>query len=472
MSEFKINGREIKSLLKKGKELSEHEKQFEFLRRSYVGGEEYREGKYLIKHKREFEKSYKRRLDQAVYTNYVSPVVDVYNGYLHRERIKRENRGINKTLYNEYILDADLNGTSHESFMREVSLISSIFGCVGILIDNPINSKGNLGVDISNGLHTYSKIYTPENIINMIYSFDTGRPVLDIVVLEEDFEDSFNYYVIYTQDSWYRVKRKGSSQPVLISRGEHRLGIVPFILHKNKSSALESLGTSDIIDIAELNKRVYQLDSSALEIIENTAFPFLEMPKVSNIGGNEEEVVIGTTNVLEYDAAETPSGAHRWIEPSGQSLDKILNWRNQSLEDIRYHSKIGGTDSTSSRSAESGVSLEIRFQQLNSILSEKAESLENTENAIFWLLGLWNNMSWEGKVEYSRKFGVKDLAFELDQILKSKNIISSKTFDKEISKRVAGKILVDTEEDIINKISEESAEGPSLNSVNLGDINA
>jgi len=439
---FKINGIEVKDLLKKDKELSEHDAEQEFLKRSYVGGAEYREGEYLIRHVREAKKSFVRRLAQAVFTNYVSPVIDIYNSYLHKDKVTRKNEGINQALYEAYSDDADLEGRSHAKVMREVSRLASLFGSIGILVDSPANLTGNLGSDLAKGLHTYTKLYTLENIINMIYDYSTGRPVLDIVVLHEDFNGgAYEHYVIYTTNEFFRFKKKSRGQPELISQGEHSLGLVPFIFHKNKDGMLGDTGVSDVVDIAELNKRVYQFDSAALEIIENTSFPFLEVPRMPNVGGDSGDIEIGTTNVLEFDA-DAQDGRHKYVEPSGDSLDAILNWRNQTLEDIRYHSKIGGTDSTKTGgNAESGVTLELRFQQLNAVLSEKAEAMENTETAIFNLVAMWNAMNYEGSVEYTRRFGVRDLGMELDVIMKADSFVSSAKFKEEASRKIISRVL-------------------------------
>ena len=474
MTDFNINGYSLKELTKKGKELREHEEEVEFLMKSYVGGAEYREGEYLTRHKRENKASFKKRLENSVFTNYTSPVIDIYNGYLHREQKERSNKGLNDSLFKAYIEDADLNGRTHDKIMREVSRLSSLMGSVGILIDSPESSTGSLGSDISAGLHTYIKVYTPNNIVNLIYNYDTGRPVLDILVLNEDFDDSvYEYYVIYTNEEWFRIKQKDNTKPELISQGVHGLGIVPFIIHKNKDSLISKFGVSDVSDIAELNKRVYQLDSSAIEIIENTAFPFLEVPRRDNPATGDGDIIIGTTNVLEVDPDTT--NKHRWVEPDGLSLDKILMWRNQTLEDIRYHSKIGGTDGVNSNKALSGVSLEIMFQQLNSILADKAESLENTENAIFSIIGLWNNQTWDGSIVYSRRFGVRDLSFELDQFIKASLFVDSKEFTKEMAEKVARKVLTNVDEktiDLIVKEVEDNHGNSAGNSVSEDSLNA
>lgn len=475
---LKINGIDVEKLLKKSGELKDHEEEFKFLRRSYIGGQEYRNGEYLIRHKREIKSSFKRRLKSAVYTNYVAPIIDIYNSYLHREKPNRDRGSINRTLWEAYMKDADLNGNDHQSVMRDVSFVSSLYGLVGILVDTPSTATGNLGVDVSSGIHTFVKLYTPENIIHLKYSFATGRPELDIVVLNEDFDDgSYKYYIIYTKNEFYRIRRKRDSYPEIIAEGTHSLGYVPFIVHKNKGSILEETGASDVIDIAELNRRVYQLDSTALEIMENTAFPFLEVPKERSIGGNKEDVVIGTTNVLEFDP-EKNDGRHKWVEPQGHSLAEILKWRNQALEDIRYHSKIGGTDSIKSRSAMAGVSLELVFQQLNAVLSGKAEGMERTESSIFRTVADANNSTWGGVVKYPRRFGVRDLSFELDQALKVDSLIDSPSFRKAVgidaARRTLGDdaetevVLKDIKSDIENSSGTSGIPSASVNAMNGG----
>jgi len=115
--------------------------------------------------------------------------------------------------------------------------------------------------------------------------------------------------------------------------------------------------------------------------------------------------------------------------------------------------------------------LEIRFQQLNSLLSEKAESLESTENWIFKTVAAWNLTEWLGSVEYSRKFGVQDLLYELDVIMKAVSVVESTKFKSLASQSIVRKIIPAASESDLIAIDGEIDKPAAHSSVSLDALN-
>ena len=111
---------------------------YKYFERSYEGGSAYRDGSYLLKHKRESDGDYERRLKQSSFVNFCADVVDIYNSYLYREQPSREIK--NKTVAVEtFLKDADLEGRPWAKVMRNTSKMAGFYGVLGAIIDKLID---------------------------------------------------------------------------------------------------------------------------------------------------------------------------------------------------------------------------------------------------------------------------------------------------------------------------------------------
>ncbi len=444
---------QAKKLLAKHDDLKDKEDSLELFRRSYVGGSEYRDGDYLIRHEKEKKRAYHRRVKEAVYTNYCAPIVDIFSSYLFRERPQRSlgAGSDNDPAMSRFLNDADMRGRSFAELMREVAKWASVFGYMGIITDKPVSDTApNRATELANDVRPYISYYAPTSIINWKFSSDyIGPPRLSTLVLkEQEINEDESVYKIWTETTWelwvIRESKGREQEPEFIMEGENRLGAIPFTLVVNKDAFDEMSGVSDLTDIAEINRYIYRIDSMAYEVIAGTAFPFLEVPVDQLRGPSNEDVVVGTGNVLERDVNDRVG--HRWIEPAHASLGRIMEWRNQAVQDIREIAKMGGAQSTSRQgsAAFSGVAMEVKFQQLNAVLAAKATSMEHAEESILRYALMWENKNHDNvSVRYPRKFGIRDVVTDLDSALRAKSIIFSPEYDKLVQKSLASRSLSD-----------------------------
>ena len=104
----------------------------------------------------------------------------------------------------------------------------------------------------------------------------------------------------------------------------------------------------------------------------------------------------------------------------------------------------------------SGDALEIEFQDLNAILSEKAAMLEATETRIFDLIAKWQGVQQPTiNITYPRKFGVREIGRDIDNTIKALTVVSSNKFKKEKSKQIAGLMTKDSKPDDVQAIMDE-----------------
>ena len=269
---------DIEKLLDKHDENEEHHEEWELFRRSYVGGQEYREGEYLIKHAMETNTAFRNRVKQAMFVNYCAPIVDIYTAYLFKERPSRDIAGMDGEAFKQFLFNADLEGRSYGKLMRELSRWASVFGHMGVIVDKPVSDGAkSRAEELAFGVRPYISYYKPSAIINWGWELNySGPPVLAFLVLREpELKEDVDLYRIWYKDRWELwEKNEVDGQPdetTLVDSGENPLGEIPFVLVRNRDSLDRMVGVSDIADVAAINKRIYYYDSDALEIIERTA---------------------------------------------------------------------------------------------------------------------------------------------------------------------------------------------------------
>ena len=437
--------------------------QYNFLRRSYEGGAAYKEGKYLIKHVREKDPDYIRRLEQASFVNFCGDTVDLYNSYLYRVPPVRDFK-VEDPALDSFREDADLDGRPWQKVVRELAKLAGAMGIMGAIVDKPQAQEGqepkSKAAEQDAGIRPYVATYPPQSIWDWKFKRNAqGQMVLVELVLEEECFDGKPEIMLWREATVERWKQKAEGK--WTQEGETRineLGRIPFALLRNRDSFKRMTGVADIADIANVNRRIYYLDSDALEIIENTAFPILEGS--AEAVSTDQEKVIGATKLLKRPEGGVNESGFRWIEAPHTSLEQILKHRTASIEDIKGMAKTGQGE-VQKQQAESGVALELRFQQLNALLAEKAENAEDFERIIFELVGLWEDVDYGAVIKYPRSFGVRDLTNDLNTALTAKALIPSRTFGAEMAKEFVGRVLhEDTKPDIIKKIEKELDQGP------------
>ena len=89
--------------------------------------------------------------------------------------------------YLHFLVDADLDGRSFNTVMREVQMNASIYGNCWVIVDKPQSNAKTRAEELAQDIRPYLSIYTPENVVNWRYARSaSGRFYLDMLVLVED----------------------------------------------------------------------------------------------------------------------------------------------------------------------------------------------------------------------------------------------------------------------------------------------
>lgn len=390
--------------------------QWKYLLESYVGGEEYRRAGHLTRYQLETDAEYTARLKATPLENHCQSVVSVFNSFLFREEPDREFGMISMLPeLQDFLNDADLDGRSLDSFMKDVSTWSSVFGHSWIIISKPNVGAVTQADEQALGVRPYVSLLTPLVVLDWTWNrMPSGRYELTYFKYLEDVNGQ-----VRTVKEWYKdiikttivnVQDNTIQEELIEING---LGKIPAIIAYNGRSTVRGIGVSDIADIADAQRFIYNATSEVEQSIRLDSHPSL-------VKTPETQAGIGAGSLIHMPENLDPGLKPYLLEFGGASVESIYTSIKHTIDSIDKMANTGGVRATESRTM-SGVALETEFQLLNARLSEKADNLELAEEQMWTLFAEYMGYSWDGEVDYPGSFNMRDTQAEVDRLVKAKN---------------------------------------------------
>ena len=414
------NGNSIFSIIGVHNEYLNHYKRWQFLMRSYLGGHEYRVGQYLTRYVYESDNEYLKRIAVTPLENHVKAITHIYNSYLFRNTPKRDYGNLANYPEMEMLLeDADLEGRSFDSFMRDVNVMSTVYGHCLVMVEKPKSLARTRAQELNQKIRPYLNIYTPPNVLDWNFKrTESGLYELNYLKLVEventTYGEAETYFIReYTNETvkLYAYHPDKEEATTLIEELPNDLGRIPAVWVYANRSPSRGVGVSDIGDVADMSNSIYNDLSELDQLIRISNHPSLvKTPEVEASAGAGALVTVPN----ELDPGLKPY----LLQPSGQSIEGILNSINTKVEMIDRMSHMGAIRSIKTRQT-SGISQMAEFQLLDTRLSEKARNLELAEEHIWRLVANWMQTDFTGTIKYPRAFHLKDKSLDIDTLKKA-----------------------------------------------------
>ena len=415
---------------------------WEYFIRSYLGGKEYHDGKFLQQYLLELESEYLKRLNYTPLDNHARNVIDIYSSFLFRVPPTRELGTLSDDpSVDQFLKDTDFEGRSFDALMREVQNYASVYGHCWILVDKPSTNVMTRAEELEQGIRPYLNIYTPENVLDWKYTRSPqGYYFLEYVKIRESIDSDKEVYKIWYEDKIDTVFLPTSNrdEPVLAESIPNPIMRIPAVILYNQRSPMRGIGVSDLTDIADLQKCIYNELSEIEQIIRISNHPSL-------VKTRDTEAVGGAGSIIEIPDNLDANLKPYILQPSGSNLDGVIKSIMHKVDAINRLSHVGAIRSTGER-VQSGIALRTEFQLLNARLAQKAKLMELAEEQIWRLFALWQETVFDGEIVYPDSFDIRDWATDLEllQTAKASNVKSS-TFNKEIEKQIARTVIEDDE---------------------------
>jgi len=437
---------------------------WQFLRDSYNGGYDYFMGKYLEPYYYESRDDYEKRLRMLALDNHVKAIVGIYTSFLFRKEPKREYATIeNDPALESFLEDADLDGRSFQAFIRDAATFAMVYGNVWILVEKPVSVANTRAEELQQDIRPYVSMFTPENVLDWEYERQpNGLYELTYLKIKEEVINNNQYIREYTKDEINIYKMNGQEKTAdFIETIPNTIGKIPAVCFYAARSATRGVGISAVGDQADMQRSIYEELNEIQSIIRLTNHPSL-------VKTQDTEATAGAGSIVQLPSNLDPGLKPYLLQPSGASIESVLNSIQKKVDAINQMSSVGGIRSIESRRL-SGIALSSEFQLLGAKISDFALNCEHVEEQIWRLWCMFQGTTWEGKINYPRSFSIQDKANDIAMLKMAKEAnIENANVRAEIDEKIY-ETLMEKEYDLEENEEVEEVEPNQPNQPNQPD---
>ena len=414
---------------------------WEYYIRSYNGGYDYTIGQYLNRYNLELDNEFNQRLANTPCDNHCKNIIQIYSSFLFRVKPSRNFGSMaDEPSLESFLKDADLDGNSFNSVIKQAQNYASIYGHCFMILDKPTIQTRTRAEELNQDIRPYISIVTPENVLDWNFKREVnGKYYLDYLKIREEVDKEGGIYMrVWYPDRIDTIYQKDNDEPSIIDTADNLIGKIPAVILYNSKSHKRGIGQSDVTDIADLQKAIYNEYSEIEQLIRLTNHPSLVKTPSVNASA-------GAGAVIEMPEEIEPNLKPYLLQPSGQNLNAIMDSIRHKVDAINRIAHTGAIRTTKTQ-VSSGIALQTEFELLNARLSEKADNLEIAEEQLFRCYAMFQNVEFDGEINYPDSFNIKDYAMDLQFFSMAKAMnIESPTFNKEIDKEIIRSVLDDDE---------------------------
>jgi hypothetical protein len=440
-----------------------NQNRWEFYLRSYMGGEDYQDGSYLTPYLNESSDEYSRRIRLTPLDNHCRNIVHIYTSFLWRTPPTRQyNTLSNNQALDSFIADADLDGQSFDSFMKQAQIWASVYGHVWLMVDKPQSNAGTRAEELEQGIRPYVTLFTPENVFDWKWErMPSGRFELVYLKVREsidrkDATTTISHFRIWRKDIIEHWIEDGETDSK-IDEMPNPLGRIPAVFLPANRSVVRGVGISDLSDVAYMQRAIYQELSEIEQLIRISNHPSL-------VKTYDTDASAGAGSVINMPEDIDGNLKPYLLQPSGQNIDAIRESIKDKVEAINRMAHMGAVRGTEAIT-QSGVAMQTEFQMLNAKLNEKARLLELAEEQLWSIFCQWQNVNPDVEVYYPDSFDLRDYDKELQFLQQAKaSGVRSVTLQQEIDKQIADLVLDD---ELLARAHQEIEQGATV----LGQFN-
>lgn len=390
--------------------------QWRYYLESYLGGEDYKRGQHLTRYQLETDAEYAERLKTTPLENHVRATVSVYNSFLFQTCPERDFGSMTgMPELDSFLEDCDMEGRSLDSFMKDVSTWSSVFGHCWIMMAKPNINAATRADEIAAGVRPYLNLLTPLNVLDWKWERSTnGYYDLKYLKYIEDINGSLQTIKEWTPEIIKTTHVDFTTRAITGETIEaNLLGCIPAVCAYNTRSAVRGIGVSDIGDIADLQKSIYNMLSEVEQTIRMDSHPSLVKTPETLASAGAGSIIHMPENL---DGALKPY----LLEYNGASVDSIYKAIEHATDAINKLANTSGVRSLTTK-VMSGIAMQTEFQLLNAKLSEKADNIELAEEQMWRLFAQYQGYVWDGEIEYPDSFSINDEESEYTMLKMAKD---------------------------------------------------
>ena len=304
------------------KDYKENVNHWEYFIRSYNGGFDYQVGQYLNRYNLELDNEFNQRLLNTPCDNHCKNIIQIYSSFLFRVKPTREFGDMdNEASLGNFLQDTDLEGNDFDSVIKQAQNYSAIYGHCFLILDKPKVTTNTKADELAQDIRPYLSIVTPENVLDWNYTREVnGKYSLDYLKVREEVDkDGGSYIRLWFPDRIDTIYLASQgTEPKLIDTADNQIGKIPAVVLYNSKSHKRGIGQSDLTDIADLQKSIYNEFSEIEQLIRLTNHPSLVKTPSVNASA-------GAGAIIEMPEEIEPNLKPYLLQPSGSNLQSIMD---------------------------------------------------------------------------------------------------------------------------------------------------
>lgn len=436
-------------------DVSKEVNKYRFLEDTRYGTGGYKNGFYLIPHKREDKNDYLLRSSKSYFGNQYKAILDAHYKPIFKNPAVREiadnTNDTFRSLYQVFINNADGKGNSLQSLMESASGKTKNKGVSFLVMNNDVEIDTTIEdvLERRQGV-PYVFVVTPDmintyetdsfgNLVSLEWFQRDGvleREVLTSDGYKGEIPDSPNTFYSNKREGYIIVGVNASSWYIKDDKGEiidavdNTIGRLP-VVSLTEDVTDEIIPESSLYSIARLQHRIFNLSSIITDVADNQGFSIFTMPVDVNSG-----IEFSTTKGISY--PKDSSNKPEFISPDASQLKTLIELLNSLVHEMYQ----AGSVSHLQRFQQSAESKELDRQRLNDLLGTFKRQVESTERKLMSIFGDFVGFDYEYNVYYSDDFGVSTLSERIDRFSDLANTGAvSRTLMTELEKELAVELL-------------------------------
>lgn len=282
---------------------------------------------YLPQEQGEPRDAYQGRIGRSSYPSTYRDSIRSFSGLLSRFQLVDATPSMEMASN-----DVDMRGSSLRRFLTDVDQYVLRDGAAAVLVEMPPQDPNITSriEEIRSGRRPYLVLLKRDQVINWRSHLESGREVLDLVVvrLEEEVPDgdygskTEEVFMVMVPGAWRKVTltpaKNGTYVEKIVEEGKTSLSEIPLAWF---GSTTNTMGESDVTmdSLAQLSIEHMQLRSDLAELIHKCALPAgVRIGDSLLPDGSPKPLTIGPNSVLDL----PEGGEFKWAEISGGSLQR------------------------------------------------------------------------------------------------------------------------------------------------------
>jgi hypothetical protein len=297
------------------------------------------------------------------------------------------------------------------------------------------------------GIRAYPTGISPTQVTNWMQNPYDGKYSF-IVIKSVDYTDDWsNYtsdaedrYTLWTKNAIYYTDSAGALIPPdkMPLQGQpnptpNNLGFIPIIHMTYSDVDDDGYSESFLVDIAEINRVIYNIDSYYDEELVMHAFAQLLKQKSKDVwteDGMGNIDALSTERIMEYfEGTDPPS----YLAPQVAALVEKRARKDELIKNIMRAANLGNLAGVDSANYQSGLAMAFAFSDTHLTAAEIATIAENTEREMWEYIHEYEiDLPGDMDVEYNKRYDIKADAELRENFKVAKQLINkSATFNVE-----------------------------------------